>query len=217
MSSRLTHDIRTCNSLSHQLRFQWHWLDGHQYGPDAGRRREIICELSTLFLDDGFAHRATRIGGEILPHATLSFASLEIGIRLVHDTPSNDSLHWMVERQSRHIRAQRIVSTCPQLVRSSSITKLKHELNRTSRSFNWRPTTNAFCGDFNAEKAFKTFVKTCYSEAFASLSSNVADNERDGSLVSEETDTTVCTWNLAYFAIRGWRVSDISIVSSCSG
>jgi hypothetical protein len=40
-------------------------------------------------------------------------------------------------------------------------------------------------------KAVKTFVKTCYSEALISTSSNVADNEReDGSLISEETDGT---------------------------
>ena len=38
-------------------------------------------------------------------------------------------------------------------------------------------------------KAVKSFVKTCYSEALISTSSNVADNEReDGSLISEETD-----------------------------
>lgn len=38
-------------------------------------------------------------------------------------------------------------------------------------------------------KAVKTFVKTCYSEALISTSSNVADNEReDGSLISEEAD-----------------------------
>ena len=41
-------------------------------------------------------------------------------------------------------------------------------------------------------KAVKTFVKTCYSEALISTSSNVADNEReDGSLISEETDGNV--------------------------
>ncbi|KAF8350949.1 hypothetical protein F5887DRAFT_1058935 [Amanita rubescens] len=62
-----------------------------------------------------------------------------------------------------------------------------------------RPTADAFCTILRDAlkielqkgqmKAVKTFVKTCYSEALISTSSNVADNEReDGSLISEETD-----------------------------
>ncbi|KAF8345725.1 hypothetical protein F5887DRAFT_917101 [Amanita rubescens] len=40
---------------------------GIECGPDAERR----------IIYDGFAHRATGIGGEVLPHATHSFASLD--------------------------------------------------------------------------------------------------------------------------------------------
>lgn len=64
-----------------------------------------------------------------------------------------------------------------------------------------RPSADAFCAILRDSlkvelqkgqmKAVKTFVKTCYSEALISTSSNVADNEReDGSLISEETDGT---------------------------
>ncbi|PFH46202.1 hypothetical protein AMATHDRAFT_70349 [Amanita thiersii Skay4041] len=60
-----------------------------------------------------------------------------------------------------------------------------------------RPTADAFCSILRDSlkielqkgqmKAVKSFVKTCYSEALVSVSSNVADNEReDGSLISEE-------------------------------
>ncbi|KAK2463836.1 hypothetical protein APHAL10511_004141 [Amanita phalloides] len=60
-----------------------------------------------------------------------------------------------------------------------------------------RPTADAFCAHLRDAlkvelqqgqmKAVKAFVKTCYSEALVSTSSNVADNEReDGSLVSED-------------------------------
>ncbi|KAF8637257.1 hypothetical protein AX17_002951 [Amanita inopinata Kibby_2008] len=65
-----------------------------------------------------------------------------------------------------------------------------------------RPTADAFCSVLRDAlkielqkgqmKAVKSFVKTCYSEALISTSSNVADNEReDGSLINQEKGGTL--------------------------
>ncbi|KAJ7230398.1 rab-GTPase-TBC domain-containing protein [Mycena pura] len=62
-----------------------------------------------------------------------------------------------------------------------------------------RPTADLFCSllrdalkielQRGQMRAVKGFVKTCYSEALISITSTVADNEReDGSLISEEKD-----------------------------